>query len=150
MSIDHDASQQLEKLFDRTVSASEAYNNASKNVHNKPLTVFFEKAARTHESFSEKLKPAIEKVGGHVDDSSSLKSEANLFWLDFASIIVRRNEAAILKACAKSEEKALQQYDSVLQSDIPDTIKTEVVQQRDYAADLLEEVKSLEKQYASD
>ncbi len=150
MSSSQEAIQQLEKLLIRTVNAREAYKNASKNVHNKPLTVFFEDAAHTHEAFSEKLKKEIYKEGGNADEETSIKSEANRFWLDFASIIVRRNESAILKACVKTEEEALEQYDEVLGMDISGSVKQYIQEQRNYAAELLEEVRSMMQNYSSD
>lgn len=141
---------QLQELLKRTINAREAYKNASKNVHNKPLTVFFEEAAHKHEAFSGRLKDEISELGGDTDENISLKSEADRFWLDFASIIVRRNESAILKACVRAEEEAIQQYDEVMKLDISDTAKSVVEQQRDYAKKLLGEVEEMRKQYSSD
>lgn len=150
MSNSRETTQQLEELLTRTVNAREAYKNASKNVHNKPLTVFFEDAAHTHEVFSEKLKKEIYNEGGKAEEKTSFKSEADRFWLDFASIIVRRNESAILKACARAEEEALVQYDEVLNKDITEQVKQDIREQRDYAAGLLDEVKDMLTKYSSD
>lgn len=150
MSKSSETTQQLEELLTRTVNAREAYKNASKNVHNKPLTVFFEDAAHTHEVFSEKLKKAINEEGGKAGEKTNFKSEADRFWLDFASIIVRRNESAILKACIKAEEQALEQYDEVLSGDLTEQVRQNVEKQRSYAAGLLEEVKSMLQKYSSD
>jgi len=150
MSQKQEDTQQLEELFKRTVNAREAYKNASKNVHNKPLTVFFEEAAHKHEQFSKNLQQEIYDEGGKTEEKVSLKSEADRFWLDFASIIIQRNESAILKACARAEEDALQQYDRVLKANIPDSVKRNVEQQRDYAKKLLQDVREKLGQYSSD
>ena len=150
MSSSRETIPQLEELMARTVNAREAYKNASKNVHNKPLTVFFEEAAHTHERFSEKLKKKIYEEGGKSEEKSDFKSQADRFWLDFASIIVRRNESAILKACARAEEQALQQYDEVLSKELSEQIKQDIEEQRRYAAGLLNEVQSMMKKYSSD
>lgn len=141
---------QLEKLLERTVSAREAYKNASKNVHNKPLTTFFEDAARKHDDFSETLKKEVSAEGGKAEEKTSMKSDADRFWLDFASIIIRRNEAAILKTCAHAEDEALQQYDQVLSHDLSNKLKQDIEEQRRYAAHLLEEVKSMQEKYYSE
>ncbi len=141
---------QLKELLNRTVNACEAYKNASKNVHNQPLTTFFEKAAYQHERFSNRIKEEITKRGGEADENASLKSEVDRFWLDFASIIIRRNEHAILKACASTEEAAVKQYDEVLKTGISESLKKDVVQQRDYAVNLLKEVEEMKKEYPSD
>jgi len=150
MSSSRETIPQLEELMARTVNAREAYKNASKNVHNKPLTVFFEEAAHTHERFSEKLKKKIYEEGGKSEEKSDFKSQADRFWLDFASIIIRRNEAAILKTCAHAEDEALQQYDQVLSHDLSDKLKQDIEEQRRYAAHLLEEVKSMQEKYYSE
>lgn len=141
---------QLKELLNRTVNAREAYKNASKNVHNQPLTVFFEKAAYQHELFSSRIKEEISKQGGEADENASLKSEVDRFWLDFASMIIRRNEHAILKACASTEEEAIRQYNEVLKTEISESLKNDVEQQRDYAVSLLKEVEEMKKEYPSD
>lgn len=141
---------QLNELLNRTVNAREAYKNASKNVHNQPLTHFFEKAANQHELFSNRIKEEITKLGGEASEHASLKSEVDRFWLDFASIIIRRNEHAILKACANTEEEAVRQYDQVLKMSISETLRKDVEHQRSYAANLLKEVEEMKKNYPSD
>jgi uncharacterized protein (TIGR02284 family) len=150
MSAKQETTQQLEELFNRTINAREAYKNASKNVHNKPLTVFFEEAALKHEQFSKKLQEEIHDEGGKTEENVSLRSEADRFWLDFASIIVRRNESAILRACVRAEEEALAQYTQVLKQDVPERIREDIEQQKDYAESLLQEVNEKLAHYKSD
>jgi uncharacterized protein (TIGR02284 family) len=151
MKNDQETMHQLETLLSRTVNAREAYKNASKNVHNKPLTVFFEDAANKHDGFANQIKQKIQQMGGNTGDKTSLKSEADRFWLDFASIIVRRNESAILKACARAEKDAIDQYDQALDMEqLEEGVREEIRSQRDYANDLLNEVDELLKQYSSD
>jgi len=150
MSTDQDTTRQLGNLLERTVNAREAYKNASKNVHNKPLTLFFEDAAGAHEQFAQTLKQEVERLGGDGKDKTNIKSEADRFWIDFASIIVRRNESAILKACARAEASAIEQYDAVLKGNLSGEIHEEVSRQRAYASDLLSKVDDLLRQYSSD
>lgn len=140
----------LEHLLVRSNNAREAYKNAAKNVHNRPMTSFFEDAALLHEQFSKSLKQEIEKLGGHPKDKTSLASDAERFWLDFASIIVRRNEPAILDNCAKAEEKAVEEYDRLLnQGDLAENVRNMLKDQRERAQTLLVELKELEGKYTS-
>ncbi|MDF9799032.1 uncharacterized protein (TIGR02284 family) [Catalinimonas alkaloidigena] len=151
MTTNQDNIKLLEKIYGRTLKASETYRNASKNVHNRPLTLFFEKAAVSHEKFAEELKNELSQMGSNVSKKSSLNISTDNFWSDFASIIVRRNESAMLKNCLKAEEKAVVLYDEAVESnDIEGRIKEKIRGQRDYAKSLSAEVSSLEKQYASD
>lgn len=141
----------LEHLLIRTNNAREAYRNAAKNAHNRPMISFFEDAARLHEQFSEKLKQEIEKLGGTPKDKTTLDADADRFWLDFASIIVRRNEPAILENCAKAEQKAIEEYDKLMiQGDLDENVRNVLKDQRDRAHALFLELKELERQYASD
>lgn len=141
----------LEEMYARILKAREAYDNASKNAHNKLLTGFFEKAANTHDKFANELKQEINSLGGDVKEKSSSTLNADQFWLDFASIIVLRNESAILKNCLKAEEKLIDLYDEALaHSNVTDSFRGKLEAQRDYATDLSVEIAQLEKEYSSD
>lgn len=151
MNTQQDNIKLLEKIYGRTLKASETYRNASKNVHNRPLTSFFETAAVSHEKFADELKNELTQMGSKVDKKSSVNVSTDNFWSDFASIIVRRNESAMLKNCLKAEEKAIVLYDEAVgRNDLDDAIKEKIRVQRDYAKNLSSEVDALEKQYASD
>ncbi len=141
----------LEKIYTRTLKASDTYRNAAKNVHNKSLTVFFEKAAEAHENFADDLKQESKDLGKDMKDKDSSGTNPDQFWLDFASVIVLRNEPAILKNCLKAENKAISLYDEALaHADIREPFKEKLKAQRDYAVSLAEEIDSMEKKYASD
>lgn len=141
----------LEHLLIRSNNAREAYRNAAKNAHNRPMMSFFEDAARLHEQFSKMLKQEVEKLGGNPKDKTTLASDADRFWLDFASLIVRRNEPAILENCAKAEKKAIEEYDKLIsQGDLDEHVRNILKDQRDRAQALFHELKDLEKKYASD
>lgn len=141
----------LEHLLVRANNAREAYRNAAKNVHNRPMTSFFEEAALLHDQFCESLKQQITRLGGHPRDRTSLASDADRFWLDFASIIVRRNEAAILKNCAEAEKKAIDEYDKLIsQRDLEENIQNMLSEQRDQAQQMYARVQELERQYQSE
>lgn len=141
----------LEKIYSRTLKARDAYQNASKNVHNRLLTDFFGKAAEKHENFASALKKEISNMGTEIKDKSAFNPNADQFWLDFASIIVQRNESAMLKNCLRAEKKAIELYNEALEhNNVPDSFKERLITQRDYALRLAEEIDSLEKQYGSD
>jgi uncharacterized protein (TIGR02284 family) len=152
MSTDNQAlAQTLNELLNTTANAREAYKNASKNVHNKPLTLFFEDAAHEHEQFSDALKAEIQKLGEKPHEKTSFKSDTNRFWLDFASIITGRNEAAILQACHDAEDETIKQYDSTLQLDgLSEEMRKRLNQQKSYAVRQKEEVDKLLDKYPSD
>jgi len=138
----------LEKIYWRTLKARDVYQNAAKNVHNRPLTGFFENAAIKHDEFAVNLKSDLSE---DIDKKSPMDLKTDEFWSDFASIIVRRNESAMLKNCLSAERKAIEMYDQALErSDLEEQVKNKVRQQRDYATQLYKEVEDLEKQYASD
>lgn len=141
----------LEKIYSRTLKARDTYENAAKNAHNKMLTEFFEKAADSHEKFADELQQEISSLGMEVKDKGSSNLNADQFWLDFASIIVLRNEAAILKNCLKAEEKAIALYDEALANDeVRPAFREKLETQRKYASELSSEITHLEKQYNSD
>lgn len=141
----------LEHLLVRSNNARETYRNAAKNVHNTSMVSFFEDAANLHEQFSEVLRQEIERLGGHPKNKTSLGSDADRFWLDFASLIVRRNEPAILENCAKAEQKTIEDYDRLLgQGDLTENIQNILKDQRERAQSLFLKLTGLEKRYTSD
>lgn len=141
----------LKHLLIRTNNAREAYKNAAKNVHNRPMVSFFEDAANMHNQFSESLKQEIKSLGGNPKDKTSLSADAEHFWLDLASIIVRRNESAMLNNCAEAEEKTIAEYDKLInQNDLTENARDMLKQQRDKAQALRDKVRDLRSHYASD
>ncbi|MFP4089563.1 MAG: ferritin-like domain-containing protein [Cyclobacteriaceae bacterium] len=147
----NDLAHSLNQLLNTTANAREAYKNASKNVHNKPLTLFFEDAANEHEHFAEKLKAEIEYLGEKPKEKTSFKSDSDRFWMDFASIITHRNESALLKACRRAEEKTIEQYDDTLRHErISDEMKNSLHRQREYAVNQKKKVDELLSQYQSE
>lgn len=141
----------LEEIYARVLKARDAYENASKNAHNRLLTDLFERAANTHDKFANELKHELDHLGSEVKEKSSSTLNADQFWLDFASLIVRRNEPAILKNCLKAERKAIELYDEALaHNDISDSLRGKLKAQREYANELAAEIAQLEKEYNSD
>ncbi len=141
----------LEHLLVRSNNAREAYRNAAKNVHNRPMKSFFEEAAISHEQYSEEIRQEIRNLGGTPKDKTSLASDADRFWLDFTSIIVRRNESAILKSCAEAEEKAIKEYDKLInQHNFSDTVERMLTVQRDRSQEFRHRMLELDAQYSSD
>ncbi|WPP49013.1 PA2169 family four-helix-bundle protein [Catalinimonas niigatensis] len=141
----------LEKIYTRILKARDAYENASKNVHNKLLTNLFEKATIMHSKFADELKQEISSLGRSVKEGGSSTLNADQFWLDFASIIVLRNESAILKNCLKAEKKAIELYDEALAHDsVTGSLREKLEAQRKYAANLSVEIADLETKYSSD
>lgn len=141
----------LEELLKRTNSVIEAYYNASKNAHNRPLPVFFDQAAGVHEKFASELKQELSSMGGNIKDKTTMSSDTDRFWSDFAAIIVRRNESGILKNCARAERKAIEEYNELIDKyDLSDDLRTLLKTQREKSQQLLNEVTNLEKRYASD
>lgn len=141
----------LEKIYARILKARDAYENAAKNVHNKLLTDFFEKATNTHSKFASELKQEISSLGSNVKEKGSSSLNADQFWLDFASIIVLRNESAILKNCLKAEKKAIDLYDEALAHDsISGSLREKLEAQREFATNLATEVSELETKYGSE
>lgn len=148
---DKETVRHLEELLKRTNSVVEAYHNASKNVHNRPMTTFFDEAAQVHEKFSAEIREEVLRVGGKANNNTTISSDADRFWSDFASIIVRRNEAGILKNCAKAERIAIEEYDVLLNRPaLSEGFKQTLKLQRDRSEQILKEVVELEKKYASD
>ncbi len=146
-----DISSLLVALLKSTNSVVESYHNAAKNVHNEPLRVFFSKAAEKHEQFVATLKSELNNRGEDATADTTLSSDNDRFWNDFAAIIVERNEAGILKNCAKAERKSIQAYDELIQKNgMPAEFLPVLKKQRDLSQQQLDEVNNLERKYASD
>jgi uncharacterized protein (TIGR02284 family) len=107
----HDLNDLLERNFD----AIQGYKDAARNVTNEELKSFFISQAKERLKLSEEIKVEIRLLGGIPVKEGSLLGIFHRSWMNFKTSLNHDNEKEVCEACITGEQKAVREYDLLLQ-----------------------------------
>lgn len=146
--IDNDkAVNMLNTLLTRNYDAEKGYQRAAEEVDDTRLKSFFHNKARERYDFGHSLKDEIRNLGGSPDKGTSLKGDVHRMWMDLRESLTSHDNKAILEECERGEKSALEDYNDMLNSNMPMSTKSIIERQRDTIRQDLREIQNLENTY---
>jgi len=100
------------------------YKVAFKETNYEDLKFFLSQSIQTSKEFKSELMAEIEKLGEQPDDITRLNGKIFRAWMDFKSMVLRKDRRAFLGSCEYSEYVALHAYKNVLGNDNLDSTLT--------------------------
>jgi len=136
----------LNDLLEKNYDAEAGYKAAKEHVKNSSLKDFFNNRAKDRYNFGHELKEEIRLFSEAPDKGTSFKGDAHRIWMDLKSKFLDDHEEAILKEAVRGEEKALAEYNEILNDMIlaPSTEQM-LKKQRDSVKAALKSVKTFEE-----
>jgi uncharacterized protein (TIGR02284 family) len=93
------------------------YKVAFKETNYEDLKFFLSQSIQTSKEFKSELMAEIEKLGEQPDDITRSNGKIFRAWMDFKSMVLRKDRRAFLGSCEYSEYVALHTYKNVLWND---------------------------------
>ncbi len=92
----------------------EGYKTAEIETPETDLKILFYDMQATSESNRIELASAVTKLNGEVEEGTRATGKFFRFWMDFKATITGNNRGTILDSCEYGEDKALEEYENVL------------------------------------
>lgn len=103
----------LNDLLTRNRDARKGYNEAANDVSDAKLRQWLFDNARKRSRMSDRLVSEIKLLGGKPNGSSSFLGAVHRVWIDFKSSVTG-DDHVVLTECLRGEERALEDYNKVL------------------------------------
>jgi uncharacterized protein (TIGR02284 family) len=140
----------LNLLLTRNNDAVVGYKNATEDVQDDDLRMFFHKQAGHRRDFGDRIKMEIEKMGGEAVKGTSLTADFHRVWMDLKAFLGSNNEKAVLSEAMRGEKKALDNYNEVLEDEVisehPE-LKTFIEEQRNAVLEAIAKLRQFENMY---
>ena len=140
----------LDDLLTRITDSAKGYTEAGNGVRYVQLRKLFFDYAEQRESMQEQLQTLITKYGGEreEDPSGSFLGGAHRVWLEFQAQINEHQAEDVLEECVRGEERALEDYDQVLEDyNLPADVHAVIENQRNAIDAAKKQMLKLEAQY---
>lgn len=123
MSFKKEISEKLNTLLQNNINSVEGYKKAASNTESVELKAFFRNRIEQRSNFVDELRKEILRYGQIPEDDTSFSADLHRTWIDIKTFFSSNDEKMILEECIKGDEKALKDYEELLQQkDLPPTL----------------------------
>ena len=133
----------LNHLLGTVIDGEKGYREAAGEVENQQFKTMFNKYAQQRASLAEDLKTQIRALGGEPDDSGSLAASAHRAWINIREVLSSRDDYAIIAEAERGEDVAIDNYQSVMNENLPANVKSFVTEQYQKVKSTHDEVRDL-------
>ncbi|MEM1327558.1 MAG: PA2169 family four-helix-bundle protein [Bacteroidota bacterium] len=138
----------LNDLLTRSYDAVKGYEEAANEVNHLQLRQWMHNNAENRKTFISELENQIKNLGGTPDRGSSFLSSLHRIWIEYKANITDGDEA-VLEECIRGEERAVEDYDKVLNNVTFDTsINSILTRQRNDIKESLNSLRAIESTLA--
>ncbi len=149
MKVSKELLQSLNDLLSRNRDAQKGYVEASNHVNLKELSKWMVDYSHQRQLFAAELDLEVRRLGGKPDDGTTIAGEAHRIWIDLKGQLTENDPYAMLEECTRGEEKAIEDYDSVLKDhhDMPMETRDMLNRHKSKIINALREIKTMMKMY---
>ena len=119
----------LNDLIETCKDGEHGFLECAENVKNTDLKLIFTTGAQRCAEAAAELQREVARLGGTPQRSGSLAGSAHRRWVDVKSAIMGRDEASVLAECERGEDVAKSRYETALQKDLPEPIRSIIERQ---------------------
>ena len=119
----------LNDLIETCKDGEHGFLECAENVRNSELKLIFTTGAQHCAEAAAELQREVARLGGTPQRSGSFAGSAHRRWVDVKSAILGRDEAAVLAECERGEDVAKSRYETALQKDLPEPVRSIVERQ---------------------
>jgi uncharacterized protein (TIGR02284 family) len=135
----------LNDLLTRSYDAVKGYEEAANEVNHLQLRQWMFNNAENRTTYISELESQIKNLGGTPDRGSSFLASLHRIWLEYKANINDGDEA-VLEECIRGEERAVEDYDRVLNDIVFDTnVKSILTRQCNEIKESLNSLRAIEK-----
>jgi uncharacterized protein (TIGR02284 family) len=121
----------LNDLIETSKDGENGFRACADAVKGQNLKPFFETAANRCAQASLELQAKVQSLGGHPKTSGSTSGSLHRGWVNLKSMLLGKDEAAVLEECERGEDVAKRAYEKALEKDLPADARSLVQRQYD-------------------
>ncbi len=134
----------LNDLLTRNFDAAKGYREAANDMNELDIRNWLLRNAEIRDGFINDLEKTIIAGGGKADRGSSFLGTLHRAWLDLKADFTQYDTSTILEECKRGEEKAMEDYQKVLETQsMPPDLRVMVKAQHDQIAKSLKNLEAL-------
>lgn len=149
MEVSKELLKNLNDLFTRNRDAQKGYVEAANHINQKELSKWMIDYSTQRQLFAAELDLEIRRLGGRPEDSTSVLGEIHRVWIDLKGQLSNNDPHAMLEECTRGEEKAVADYDEILDEQKGMSIETRNLLNRHKSKiiNALNQIKTMMKMY---
>lgn len=146
MAVDNDkAVESLNYLIGTLHDGETGYREAAEEVENVQFKTVFNRIAQERASFRADLEQEVRRHGGEPKEGGSTSAALHRTWINVRDAVTGKSDDDVLKEVERGDTTALENYNDVLQRDLPGDLAPTVRQQHDKIQETLQEVRTLKR-----
>jgi uncharacterized protein (TIGR02284 family) len=126
---DRDVISALNGLIETSRDGEKGFAFAAKAAKDPTMIRMFSEARKSRHDATAQLQDSVRLLGGHPDDSGSVRAAAHRGWLNLKNALSARDDRAILEEREKAEEYTKDRYAEAMQLDLPEGTRAIVERQ---------------------
>lgn len=119
----------LNSLIETCKDGQDGFKEAAEGVERSDLKSLFYECSQQRSQFAGELQSLVRELGGDPEDTGSFTAALHRGFIDIKSIVMGRDETAILNECERGEDIAKAAYQKAAEMDLPANVKTTVQSQ---------------------
>ena len=112
----------LNNLIETCKDGQQGFTEAAEGVEKSDLKSFFYEMGQQRSQFVGELQTLVRELGGDPENSGSIAGAIHRGWINIKSVMMGKDEAAILNEAERGEDVAKHAYKSVLEQTLPANI----------------------------
>jgi uncharacterized protein (TIGR02284 family) len=124
-----DAISTLNSLIETCKDGQYGFKEAAEGVERSDLKSLFYECSQQRSQFAGELQSLVRELGGDPEDTGSFTAALHRGFIDIKSIVMGKDETAILSECERGEDIAKAAYQKAAEMDLPANVKTTVQNQ---------------------
>lgn len=124
-----DAISTLNGLIETCKDGQNGFKEAAEGVERSDLKSLFYECSQQRSQFAGELQSLVRELGGDPEDSGSISAALHRGFIDIKSIVMGKDETAILNECERGEDIAKAAFQKASEQDLPANVKTTVQNQ---------------------
>ena len=146
MAVNNDkAVESLNYLIGTLHDGETGYREAADEIETAQFKTVFNRIAQERASFRAELEGEVRRHGGEPQEGGSTAASLHRTWINVRDAITGKSDEDVLAEVERGDETAIENYNDVLQRDLPGDLAPTVRQQHDKIQQTLQEVRTLKK-----
>lgn len=116
----------LNGLIETCKDGQNGFKEAAEGVERSDLKSLFYECSQQRSQFAGELQSLVRELGGDPEDSGSFTAALHRGFIDIKSIVLGKDETAILNECERGEDIAKAAYQKAAEQDLPANVKSTV------------------------
>ncbi|RBA24100.1 ferritin-like domain-containing protein [Herminiimonas fonticola] len=127
--MDKDVISTLNDLIETCKDGEEGFKSCAEDVGNSQLKKTLLTYAASCSASARELSALVTAHGGNPETKSSLSGTLHRRWIDIKSLVMGKDDEAVLNECERGEDVAKKSYRRALEKDLPLDVKAVIERQ---------------------